>query len=174
MSGSTDSETPDRTTQDRETRDDRVRTPEVPAPTAAPETQDRDGDRAPEGPAPEDPRPDGDDPDGDDPDGDDPDGDDPDGGDPHDDDSEYDEYDPQARRARWTAVATGVLLTVAGLAASVMRTSVSGTALIPLSYAAGALLCAGASALGAKGRTRRALWLMIVGVMVMAVGDQLD
>ncbi|MGW1533165.1 hypothetical protein [Streptomyces aureus] len=164
MSGSTDSETPDRTTQDRETRDDRVRTPEVPAPTAAPETQDRDGDRAPEGPAPEAPRPDGDDPDGDDPDG----------GDPDDDDSEYDEYDPQARRARWTAVATGVLLTVAGLAASVMRTSVSGTALIPLSYAAGALLCAGASALGAKGRTRRALWLMIVGVMVMAVGDQLD
>ncbi|MGW1065547.1 hypothetical protein ACWD4F_13670 [Streptomyces aureus] len=164
MSGSTDSETPDRTTQDRETRDDRVRTPEVPAPTAAPETQDRDDDRAPEGPAPEAPRPDGDDPDGDDPEG----------GDPDDDDSEYDEYDPQARRARWTAVATGVLLTVAGLAASVMRTSVSGTALIPLSYAAGALLCAGASALGAKGRTRRALWLMIVGVMVMAVGDQLD
>ncbi|MEU4084883.1 DUF308 domain-containing protein [Streptomyces aureus] len=173
MSGSTDSETPDRTTQDRETRDDRVRTPEVPAPTAAPETQDRDDDRASEGPAPEAPRSDGHGPDGDDPDGGDPDDDDSDGDD-SDDDSEYDEYDPQARRARWTAVATGVLLAVAGLAASVMRTSVSGTALIPLSYAAGAVLCAGASALGAKGRTRRALWLMIVGVMVMAVGDQLD
>ncbi|MFE4700915.1 hypothetical protein ACFRIC_28045 [Streptomyces sp. NPDC056738] len=82
--------------------------------------------------------------------------------------------DPEARRARWTAIGTGVLLTVAGLAASAMRTGGSGSALIPLSYASGAILCAGASALGARGRTRRALWLMIAGVMVMAVGDQLD
>ncbi|MFE2302759.1 hypothetical protein ACFXAW_31745 [Streptomyces sp. NPDC059445] len=82
--------------------------------------------------------------------------------------------DPEARRARWTAIGTGVLLTVAGLAASAMRAGGSGSALIPLSYASGAVLCAGASALGARGRTRRALWLMIAGVMVMAVGDQLD
>ncbi|MFF3410960.1 hypothetical protein ACFYW8_33080 [Streptomyces sp. NPDC002742] len=78
------------------------------------------------------------------------------------------------RRARWTAVGTGALLAVAGLAASAMRSTTSTRALIPLSYASGAVLCAGASVLGSKGRTRRALWLMIVGVMVMAVGDQLD
>lgn len=95
---------------------------------------------------------------------------DPEDGDPEDGEDE----DPEARRARWTAIGTGVLLTVAGLAASAMRTGGSGSALIPLSYASGAVLCAGASALGARGRTRRALWLMIAGVMVMAVGDQLD
>ncbi|MET8857801.1 hypothetical protein [Streptomyces sp. NPDC004579] len=97
--------------------------------------------------------------------------------DPEDEDQDEDQdedEDPEVRRARWTAIGTGVLLTVAGLAASVMRTGGSGSALIPLSYASGAVLCAGASALGARGRTRRALWLMIAGVMVMAVGDQLD
>ncbi|MCT9007217.1 hypothetical protein N4G66_20455 [Streptomyces rhizosphaerihabitans] len=94
--------------------------------------------------------------------------------DQHAEDPDGEVQDPDVCRARWTAVGTGVLLTVAGLAASAMRSSGSTTALIPLSYASGAVLCAGASALGAKGRTRRALWLMIVGVMVMAVGDQLD
>jgi hypothetical protein len=68
-----------------------------------------------------------------------------------------------------------VLLALAGLRASALRTSGSGgTALIPVSYASGAALCAAAAALGARGRTRRALWLMIAGVMVMAVGDQFD
>jgi hypothetical protein len=28
--------------------------------------------------------------------------------------------------------------------------------------------------LGARGRTRRALWLLIAGVTVMALGDQFD
>jgi hypothetical protein len=28
--------------------------------------------------------------------------------------------------------------------------------------------------LGARGRTRRALWLLIAGVMIMAIGDQFD
>ncbi|MFF4350732.1 hypothetical protein [Streptomyces sp. NPDC001530] len=80
----------------------------------------------------------------------------------------------EARRARWTAVGTGTLLTVAGLAASALRSTGSATALIPVSYASGAALCAVASVLGARGRTRRALWLMVAGVMVMAVGDQFD
>ncbi|MER5472636.1 hypothetical protein [Streptomyces sp. NPDC002685] len=80
----------------------------------------------------------------------------------------------EVRRARWTAVGTGALLTVAGLAASALRSTGSATALIPVSYASGAAVCAVASVLGSRGRTRRALWLMIAGVMVMAVGDQFD
>ncbi|MEU6275596.1 hypothetical protein ABZ871_24750 [Streptomyces populi] len=160
MSGSTDSETYDRTTQDRETRDGEAEGPES---LESPEES--------EGRDPAEPDEEGqggesqDDEDRDDEDRDDED---------EDRDDEDEDQDPEARRARWTAVATGVLLTVAGLAASAMRTAGSGTALIPLSYASGAVLCAGASALGARGRTRRALWLMIAGVMVMAVGDQLD
>ncbi|MET8098354.1 hypothetical protein ABZV29_17995 [Streptomyces sp. NPDC005236] len=158
MSGSTDSETHDSTTHDR-----RTRTPETQAlEVRAPEVQDRDEqdeqDRDPAGPDGEVQAP-------------------ADSGDedrtPAGTAADDEDQDPEARRARWSAVGTGILLTVAGLAASAMRTG-SGTALIPLSYASGAVLCAGASALGARGRTRRALWLMIVGVMVMAVGDQLD
>jgi hypothetical protein len=80
----------------------------------------------------------------------------------------------EARRARWTAAGTGALLTLAGLTASALRSTGSATALIPVSYASGAAVCALASALGARGRTRRALWLMVAGVMIMAVGDQFD
>ncbi|MET9891487.1 hypothetical protein ABZZ47_14940 [Streptomyces sp. NPDC006465] len=94
-----------------------------------------------------------------------------DGDEGHDEDEGLDQ---EVRRARWTAVGSGALLTVAGLAASALRSTGSGTALIPVSYASGAAVCAVASLLGARGRTRRALWLMIAGVMVMAVGDQFD
>ncbi|MEU4172023.1 hypothetical protein AB0F46_34725 [Streptomyces sp. NPDC026665] len=158
MSGSTDSETHDRTTEahDRTTQDGTTQDPT----TQDGETRDA-GAEDPEARTPEvqDPDP----------------AEREDQGEDQGEDQDVDQGDdPEARRARWTAVGTGVLLTVAGLAASVMRTGGSGTALIPLSYASGAVLCAGASVLGAKGRTRRALWLMIVGVMVMAVGDQLD
>lgn len=80
----------------------------------------------------------------------------------------------EARRARWTAAATGALLALAGLAASTLRATGSAPALVPAAYAFGALICALASVLGSRGRTRRALWLLIVGVMVMAFGDQFD
>ncbi|MFD8736985.1 hypothetical protein ACFV06_18995 [Streptomyces sp. NPDC059618] len=159
MSGSTDSETHDRTTPDRETRDSEVRDPADPDAGTPDPADSGAGDPSPADRAT---APDTDASDTDDSD------------DSDDEDPDDDDQDPEARRARWTAVGTGALLTLAGLAASVLRTSVSGTALIPLSYASGAVLCAGASALGARGRTRRALWLMIAGVMVMAVGDQLD
>ncbi|MGW0871295.1 hypothetical protein ACWD3Z_12490 [Streptomyces sp. NPDC002740] len=79
-----------------------------------------------------------------------------------------------ARRARWTAVGTGALLTLAGLAASLMRLTGSAPALVPAAYALGAAVCALAALLGSRGRTRRALWLLIAGVMVMAIGDQAD
>ncbi|MFE5817133.1 hypothetical protein [Streptomyces sp. NPDC056479] len=79
-----------------------------------------------------------------------------------------------ARRARWTAVVTGLLLTVAGLAASAGRASGSAPALVPAAYAVGAAVCAVAALLGSRGRTRRALWLLVTGVMVMALGDQFD
>ncbi|WP_340385085.1 hypothetical protein U5640_13580 [Streptomyces sp. SS7] len=94
------------------------------------------------------------------------------------DDEEYDEYDEyayeDARRARWTATATGALLTLAGLAASLMRLGGTAPAFVPAAYALGAVVCAAAGLLGARGRTRRALWLLIAGVMVMAFGDQAD
>ncbi|MFE7171913.1 hypothetical protein [Streptomyces sp. NPDC057616] len=79
-----------------------------------------------------------------------------------------------ARRARWTAAGTGALLALAGLAAAVLRASGSAPALVPTAYAFGAAVCAAAALLGSRGRTRRALWLLIVGVSVMAVGDQFD
>ncbi|NUP65501.1 MAG: hypothetical protein HOW71_25395 [Nonomuraea sp.] len=79
-----------------------------------------------------------------------------------------------ARRARWTAAGTGTLLALAGLAAAVLRASGSAPALVPAAYAFGAAVCAAAAVLGSRGRTRRALWLLIVGVSVMAVGDQFD
>ncbi|MEV0641201.1 hypothetical protein AB0I77_41025 [Streptomyces sp. NPDC050619] len=79
-----------------------------------------------------------------------------------------------ARRARWTAVATGALLTLVGLAASTLRFTGSAPAVVPAAYAAGATVCALAAVLGSRGRTRRALWLLIAGAMVMAVGDQFD
>lgn len=79
-----------------------------------------------------------------------------------------------ARRARWTAGGTGTLLTLAGLAASLMRLTGPASALVPGAYAFGAAVCACAAVLGARGHTRRALWLLIVGTMVMALGDQFD
>lgn len=92
------------------------------------------------------------------------------------DDEEYDEYGyyEDARRARWTATATGAVLTLAGLAASLMRLGGTAPAFVPAAYALGAVVCAVAGLLGARGRTRRALWLLIAGVMVMAFGDQAD
>ncbi|MEU1937448.1 hypothetical protein ACH49O_26830 [Streptomyces coeruleorubidus] len=79
-----------------------------------------------------------------------------------------------ARRARWTAAGTGTVLAMAGLAAALLRLTRSAPALVPAAYAGGAAVCAGAAVLGSRGRTRRALWLLIVGVMVMALGDQFD
>ncbi|MFB6956834.1 hypothetical protein ACFCYB_07270 [Streptomyces sp. NPDC056309] len=79
-----------------------------------------------------------------------------------------------ARRARWTAAGAGILLTLAGLAASLLRLSRSASALVPAAYAAGAAVCAVAALIGSRGRTRRALWLLIAGVMMMALGDQPD
>ncbi|MET8170300.1 hypothetical protein ABZT34_39770 [Streptomyces sp. NPDC005329] len=91
------------------------------------------------------------------------------------DDDTDDEHGPEdARRARWTAIGTGALLTLAGLAASLMRLTGSAPALVPAAYALGAAVCALAALLGSRGRTRRALWLLIAGVMVMAIGDQAD
>ncbi|MFE0476958.1 hypothetical protein ACFW2V_35735 [Streptomyces sp. NPDC058947] len=79
-----------------------------------------------------------------------------------------------ARRARWTAAGTGAALTLAGLAAALLRLTRSAPPLVPAAYATGAAVCAAAAALGSRGRTRRALWLLIAGVMVMALGDQFD
>ncbi|MFI6012855.1 hypothetical protein ACIBAG_29260 [Streptomyces sp. NPDC051243] len=81
-----------------------------------------------------------------------------------------------ARRARWTAAVTGALLALAGLSASVLRAtgSAPAPALVPAAYAFGAAVCALAAFLGSRGRTRRALWLLVAGVMVMALGDQFD
>ncbi|MGW1726119.1 hypothetical protein ACWCQK_24640 [Streptomyces sp. NPDC002306] len=82
--------------------------------------------------------------------------------------------DEDVRRARWTATGTGGLLTLAGLAAALLRWTGSAPVLAPAAYALGAVVCALAAVLGHRGRTRRALWLLIAGVMVMAVGDQFD
>ncbi|MEY9994506.1 hypothetical protein ABIE67_006538 [Streptomyces sp. V4I8] len=79
-----------------------------------------------------------------------------------------------ARRARWTAAVTGAVLALAGLAASTLRATGSAPALVPAAYALGAAVCALAAFLGSRGRTRRALWLLVTGVMVMALGDQFD
>ncbi|MER5547475.1 hypothetical protein ABT072_34710 [Streptomyces sp. NPDC002589] len=80
----------------------------------------------------------------------------------------------EARRARWTAAATGVLLALAGLAAALVRFTGAAPVRVPAAFALGAAVCAFAAVLGAKGRTRRALWLLIAGTMVMAFGDQSD
>jgi hypothetical protein len=79
-----------------------------------------------------------------------------------------------ARRARWTAAGSGGLLTLAGLCAALLRLTGAAPAVAPAAYATGAAVCALATVLGFRGRTRRALWLLIAGVMVMAVGDQFD
>ncbi|QNP75705.1 hypothetical protein IAG44_11545 [Streptomyces roseirectus] len=87
-----------------------------------------------------------------------------------------DDTDPaeDARRARWTATGTGALLALAGLAAALMRLGGPSSALVPAAFATGAAVCAFAAFLGSRGHTRRALWLLILGVMVMAFGDQTD
>ncbi|NEC92409.1 hypothetical protein [Streptomyces sp. SID12501] len=87
---------------------------------------------------------------------------------------EYEEEYEDARRARWTATGTGALLALVGLAASTLRLTGSAPVLVPGAYAFGAAVCGLASVLGARGRTRRALWLLVIGVMVMALGDQFD
>ena len=80
----------------------------------------------------------------------------------------------EARRARWAATGAGALLALAGLAASVLRLGAPVSALVPAAYAVGAGACAIAGMLGSRGRTRRALWLLVGGVMVMALGDHFD
>ncbi|MFB9739396.1 hypothetical protein ACFQE4_22760 [Streptomyces thermocoprophilus] len=91
-------------------------------------------------------------------------------------DAEDDAEEPReaARRARWTAAGAGALLTLAGLTASLLRLAGPAPAPVAAAYAAGGAVCACAAFLGARGRTRRALWLLIAGVMVMALGDQFD
>ncbi|MEV0692358.1 hypothetical protein [Streptomyces sp. NPDC050388] len=80
----------------------------------------------------------------------------------------------EARRARWTAVCAGVVLALAGLAAALLRLTGSAPLLVAAAYACGAGGCALAAVLGSHGRTRRALWLLVAGLMVMALGDQFD
>ncbi|MFD4540563.1 hypothetical protein [Streptomyces bauhiniae] len=82
-------------------------------------------------------------------------------------------YD-EAGRARRLATGTGALLTLAGVAAALLRLTGPAPALVPTAYATGAAVCAAAALLGARGRTRRALWLLITGTMIMALGDQFD
>ncbi|MGW0499814.1 hypothetical protein ACWD0Z_31610 [Streptomyces sp. NPDC003007] len=89
-------------------------------------------------------------------------------------DEAADDLMEDARRARWTAAATGAALTLAGFAAALLRLTGSAPALVPAAYAGGAAVCAAAAVLGSRGRTRRALWLLVAGVMVMALGDQFD
>ncbi|MEV6836518.1 hypothetical protein AB0N17_18710 [Streptomyces sp. NPDC051133] len=84
------------------------------------------------------------------------------------------EHIGDARKARWAAAGTGGLLTLAGLAAALLRLTGSEPALVPAAYGLGAAVCALAAVLGARGRTRRALWLLVAGTMVMAFGDQSD
>ncbi|MET8115719.1 hypothetical protein [Streptomyces prasinus] len=91
------------------------------------------------------------------------------------DQDEQDEQDGDApRRARWAATGTGAVLALAGTAASLLRLTGSAPALVPVAYACGAGTCALAAVLGSRGRTRRALWLSVAGLMVMALGDQFD
>jgi hypothetical protein len=89
-------------------------------------------------------------------------------------DLDDDLVEEQARRARWAAVGTGVVLALAGTAAAVLRASGTSPVLVPAAYACGASVCALAAVLGGRGRTRRALWAAVAGVMIMAVGDQFD
>ncbi|MET7614094.1 hypothetical protein ABZX97_23750 [Streptomyces seoulensis] len=89
------------------------------------------------------------------------------------DEEDTDFYD-EAGRARRLATGTGALLTLAGTAAALLRLTGTAPALVPAAYATGAAVCAAAALLGARGRTRRALWLLIAGTMIMALGDQFD
>ncbi|MCO4698495.1 hypothetical protein LRR80_04574 [Streptomyces sp. RO-S4] len=80
----------------------------------------------------------------------------------------------RARRARWAAAGTGIVLALAGVAAALLRAAGAAPALVATAYAGGAAVCALAAVLGARGRTRRALWTTIAGVMAMALGDHFD
>lgn len=91
-----------------------------------------------------------------------------------DDAEQGDGVEGEAGRARWTAAGAGGVLAVAGVAAAVLRNTGSAPALVPAAYACGAAVCGLAAVLGARGRTRRALWLLIGGLLVMALGDQFD
>ncbi|MFI8308614.1 hypothetical protein ACIF80_35485 [Streptomyces sp. NPDC085927] len=82
--------------------------------------------------------------------------------------------DDAPRRARRAAAGTGAVLALAGTAAALLRLTGSAPALVPVAYACGAGTCALAAVLGSRGRTRRALWLSIAGLMGMALGDQFD
>ncbi|MEV8596810.1 hypothetical protein [Streptomyces sp. NPDC052012] len=90
------------------------------------------------------------------------------------DNDDHDEAVQAARRARWISTGTGAVLAVAGLAAALLRLTGDAPPLVPAAYACGAAVCALAGLLGSRGRTRRALWLLIAGLMVMALGDQFD
>ncbi|MEV5251451.1 hypothetical protein AB0K98_06735 [Streptomyces werraensis] len=94
--------------------------------------------------------------------------------DQHDDEHDGELLEEQARRARWAAAGTGIVLALAGTAAALLRVSGTAPALVPVAYACGAAVCALAAVLGARGRTRRALWAAVAGVMIMALGDQFD
>ncbi|GHF23704.1 hypothetical protein GCM10018789_62330 [Streptomyces werraensis] len=94
--------------------------------------------------------------------------------DEHDDEHDGGLLEEQARRARWAAAGTGIVLALAGTAAALLRVSGTAPALVPVAYACGAAVCALAAVLGARGRTRRALWAAVAGVMIMALGDQFD
>ncbi|MGY4979652.1 hypothetical protein ACWCYL_21270 [Streptomyces sp. 900105755] len=89
-------------------------------------------------------------------------------------DDEDEDLCEDARRARWTATVTGALLALMGLTAALMRVGGGVPALVPAAYSSGSAVCVLAAVLGARGRTRWALWLMILGVMTMALGDQFD
>ncbi|MCP9995952.1 hypothetical protein LUX34_10360 [Streptomyces werraensis] len=94
--------------------------------------------------------------------------------DEHDGEHDGELLEEQARRARWAAAGTGIVLALAGTAAALLRVSGTAPALVPFAYACGAAVCALAAVLGARGRTRRALWAAVAGVMIMALGDQFD
>ncbi|MFC8423027.1 hypothetical protein ACFUN7_19515 [Streptomyces sp. NPDC057236] len=85
-----------------------------------------------------------------------------------------DEASREVRRARWAATGAGAVLALAGAAAALLRLAGSVPALVPVAYACGAAVCALAAVLGSRGRTRRALWLLVAGLMTMALGDQFD
>ncbi|MGC0374636.1 hypothetical protein [Streptomyces sp. SAI-229] len=77
-------------------------------------------------------------------------------------------------RGRCGAPGAGAVLALAGAAAALLRLAGSAPALVPVAYACGAAVCALAAVLGSRGRTRRALWLLVAGLMIMALGDQSD
>lgn len=66
------------------------------------------------------------------------------------------------------------MLASAGTAAALLRADGPAPVLVPVAYAAGAAGCALAAVPGSRGRTRRALWLLVGALMVMAVGDRFD